>query len=141
MLLVTAGILIHNGTILIAKRPAGKTMAAMWEFPGGKIEPGETAAACMIREMEEEFAIRVEVVRGYDELIHHYPDFSVKLIFFLLRWTGGALECRDHDDFKWVLPEHLTDYVFLPADAPIINQIAAEGADLIAEIINIENMS
>ena len=122
MLLVVAAALIDaDGRVLICQRPEGKQLAGLWEFPGGKVEPGETPEACLIRELDEELGIQVNhaCLAPFVFASHGYETFHLLMPLFLLRRWEGEVTRREHAALKWVQPEKLFDYPMPPADAPL----------------------
>ena len=121
---VTAGVMLDgNGKVLIAQRPAGKSMAGAWEFPGGKLAPGETRIGGLARELEEELGIWVDEARPLIRYRHRYADFSVDLdTWHVTRWHGTP-EGREGQAFAWHPPETLVDIGLLPADAVVVRAI------------------
>jgi 8-oxo-dGTP diphosphatase len=123
MLLVAACALIDaDGRILLAQRPEGKTLAGLWEFPGGKVEPGETPEECLIRELEEELGIttRVACLAPLTFASHSYDDFHLLMPLYVCRRFEGIPEGREGQALKWVRPQALREYPMPPADAPLI---------------------
>jgi 8-oxo-dGTP diphosphatase len=117
---VTAAILIKDGRVLIAKRGAGDRLADKWEFPGGKVEAGETPEECLIREMFEEFRIVVSVGEFLGESVYHYSHGSIRLIAYRTFYERGELSLETHADFAWVTVDQLDDFDFAPADLPFV---------------------
>ena len=121
---VTAAILEKDGKILIAKRKTGdKLFAGLWEFPGGKVEEGETPEECMARELKEELDIEVEVVGLITSNKHKYPHGYFELIAYRVKYISGEIVLNDHDDFKWVTVDEMDNFEFPPADIPIIKEL------------------
>jgi 8-oxo-dGTP diphosphatase len=120
---VTAAILMKDGRVLIAKRQAGKRLANFWEFPGGKIENGETPEECLKREMKEEFGIEVSVGQFFGESIYHYEYGSIQLLGYWTTWISGEICPKVHDEVRWVPPEQFDEYIFTPADIPFARKI------------------
>src|SRR3954470_19174592 len=123
LLLVAAVALIAaDGRVLLAQRPAGKPMAGLWEFPGGKVEPGERPEDALIRELHEELGI--EVMAPCLALLtfasHAYDEFHLLMPLFICRKWQGFVQAREGQALKWVLPKTLRDYPMPPADAPLI---------------------
>jgi 8-oxo-dGTP diphosphatase len=123
VVLVAAVALIDaDGRVLLAQRPEGKSMAGLWEFPGGKVEPGETPEAALIRELHEELGIDTwaSCLAPLTFASHAYPDFHLLMPLFACRKWQGAPEPREHQALKWVRPAKLRDYPMPPADLPLI---------------------
>ena len=110
---------------LIARRGPGDRLAGMWEFPGGKIEPGESPERCLQRELLEELGIDVRVGRLLAETIHDYPDRTVQLLFYEAVPMRGELRAREHDATAWVSPAEMARYDFAPADRPFVRDLQA----------------
>jgi 8-oxo-dGTP diphosphatase len=111
-----------DGRVLIAKRPAGKLLAGLWEFPGGKVEPGETPEACLIRELDEELGIQVThaCLAPFVFASHTYDQFHLLMPLYLCRRWDGVAVAREHEALAWVRPERMDDYPMPPADAPLV---------------------
>jgi 8-oxo-dGTP diphosphatase len=126
LVLVAAGALIDpDGRVLIARRPAGKSMAGLWEFPGGKVEPGERLEQCLIRELREELGIVVqeECLAPLTFASHAYPDFYLLMPLYVCRRWQGFVEAREQQTLKWVRPHDLRNYPMPPADEPLISHL------------------
>jgi 8-oxo-dGTP diphosphatase len=108
------------GRVLIAERPAGKPLAGFWEFPGGKLEPGETAFHALQRELQEELGIRVRHAYRLLRFSHRYPEREVELDTWQVTAWEGAPASHEGQQLAWVLPEELRDWQLLPADEPIV---------------------
>jgi 8-oxo-dGTP diphosphatase len=123
ILLVAACALIDvDGRVLIGKRPAGKSLGGLWEFPGGKVEPGETPEACLIRELEEELGIQVAkaCLAPFVFASHGYEDFHLLMPLYLCRRWEGFARPLAHESLAWVRPERMGDYPMPPADEPLV---------------------
>ena len=123
MVLVSAVALVdRDGRVLLARRPEGKSMAGLWEFPGGKVEPGETPEAALIRELHEELGIDTwaSCLAPLTFASHRYPDFHLLMPLFACRKWEGIPQSREGQALSWVRPEHLRDYPMPPADLPLI---------------------
>jgi 8-oxo-dGTP diphosphatase len=116
---VVAGIVERDGLILVAQRPAGDARAGRWEFPGGKLEPGETAEDCLARELAEELAIEVHAPAWLLSVTHDYPDLRVHLHAYRCRWRAGEPVAREHACVRWVAPAALAELDWSDADRPI----------------------
>jgi 8-oxo-dGTP diphosphatase len=113
----------REGRILIARRKPEITLGGYWEFPGGKIEPGETAAVCAARELREEMDVHIETGDVIAETVHDYGDKVVRLIAVRAILLGGHIRLHDHDDIRWVTPDEMGDYLFAPADEAIVEKL------------------
>ena len=123
ILLVAAVALIDaDGRVLLAERPAGKHLAGMWEFPGGKVTPGETPEAALIRELGEELGIDVHesCLAPFTFASHAYPDFHLLMPLYVCRKWSGIVTAREGQRLKWVRPVRLGDYEMPPADKPLV---------------------
>jgi 8-oxo-dGTP diphosphatase len=122
ILLVAACALVDpDGRVLLAKRPPGKPLAGLWEFPGGKIEPGETPEVALIRELEEELGIRIagKCLAPLSFASHSYPDFHLLMPLYVCRRWDGEIEARQGQELSWVRAQRLADYAMPPADEPL----------------------
>ena len=122
ILLVAACALIDaDGRVLLAKRPQGRPMAGLWEFPGGKVEPGETPEAALIRELEEELAIRVtpSCLAPFTFASHGYPAFHLLMPLYLCRSWDGEISAQQGQELAWVRASRLAEYAMPPADEPL----------------------
>ena len=120
ILLVAAAALVDiDGRVLICKRPHGKHLAGMWEFPGGKVEAPE---ACLIRELREELAVEVTqaCLAPFAFTSHGYDSFHLLMPLYLCRRWGGVVRAREHEAIAWVRPNRMADYPMPPADAPLV---------------------
>ncbi|RUW44020.1 (deoxy)nucleoside triphosphate pyrophosphohydrolase [Mesorhizobium sp. M00.F.Ca.ET.151.01.1.1] len=123
LLLVAACALVDaDGRVLLAQRPEGKQLAGLWEFPGGKVEPGETPEQCLIRELHEEIGIETEIpcLAPLTFASHSYDDFHLLMPLFVCRRFRGIAQPREGQALKWVRPKQMRDYPMPPADAPLI---------------------
>ncbi len=123
LLLVAAAALVDpDGRILIAKRPRGKPLAGLWEFPGGKLVDGETPEECLIRELAEELGIKVTqaCLAPFVFTSHAYDSFHLLMPLYLCRRWEGFVSALEHEAIAWVKPDKLQQYPMPPADAPLI---------------------
>lgn len=125
MKLVTAAIIERRNRVLLARRPPGDRHAGKWEFPGGKVEPGEEAGETIVREIREELSLDTEVIDRFAETTHRYPGGSIRLVAFRLRWVGGQITLSAHDATAWATPADILAYDLLPADVPIARSWSA----------------
>lgn len=128
--LVVAGLIIGaDRRVLITQRRADQALPLQWEFPGGKVEPGEAPVAALARELAEELGVRVTVGRIWDVLFHAYPDFDlVMLVYACGLAPGSAPRAVEVADLAWVATDELPGaWDILPADRPLVERLAAEG--------------
>jgi 8-oxo-dGTP diphosphatase len=120
---VTAAIWIYQGKVLIARRPVGDRLAGLWEFPGGKIETGETPQACLEREMAEEFGVNVHVGPFFGRSLYTYENGAIELLAYRISGAPQALELRAHSQYCWAGRSELNSYPFAPADIPLVDRL------------------
>ncbi|HEY3951730.1 8-oxo-dGTP diphosphatase MutT [Phenylobacterium sp.] len=123
LLLVAAAALIDaDGRVLICQRPEGKQLAGLWEFPGGKVEAGETPETCLIRELSEELGISVTqaCLAPFVFASHEYESFHLLMPLYLCRRWSGQIVAKEHKALAWAKPGKLGDYPMPPADAPLV---------------------
>jgi len=128
LVLVSACALIDpDSRVLIAQRPPGKSMAGLWEFPGGKVEPGERPEQTLIRELKEELGIAVEedCLAPLTFASHVYPDFYLLMPIYVCRRWDGFVQAKEGQQLKWVRTHDLRNYPMPPADEPLISHLAA----------------
>jgi 8-oxo-dGTP diphosphatase len=128
VVLVAACALIDaDGRVLIAQRPAGRSMAGLWEFPGGKIEPGERPEETLIRELNEELGITVKeaCLAPLTFASHSYADFHLLMPLYVCRRWEGTLAAQEGQQLAWVRPNRLKEYPMPPADLPLIPHLVA----------------
>ena len=127
MIAVVAGLVMREGKLLIARRPNGKHMAGKWEFPGGKLEKGESPEKALERELFEELGVQTETGRVYHVIAHSYPEKDVLLMFYRSRVTGGEPEAIEEAEIRWIDEGELRLFDWAEADAPLIDRIEREG--------------
>ncbi len=122
VLVVACALLDADGRVLIAQRPPDKSMAGLWEFPGGKMETGERPEETLIRELREELGIDVKepCLAPFTFASHTYEDFALLMPLYVCRRWEGAPTAREHAAIKWVRPKDLSRYAMPPADLPLI---------------------
>lgn len=120
---VTAGIMTQNRKIFIAQRAKPASLNKLWEFPGGKVEQGETPETSLMRELVEEFSIYVSVHEFVGSSVYHYPDISIELLAYKVLWLDGRIQLKEHLSYSWALVDELDQYRFAPADIPIVKKI------------------
>lgn len=122
MLKVSCAIIESDGKILAAQRGENMRNAGKWEFPGGKIEEGESAEACIIREIKEELMIDIEVLAQEEAVNYVYPDFKICLIPFRCKQIGGNITLNEHQSISWKSPHKLEDLDWSSADILVMKQ-------------------
>ena len=120
---VVAALIWRGDTFLVCQRPAHKARGLLWEFVGGKVEPGETPQQALIRECREELDIVIEVDEVFMELVHTYPDLTVHLMLFDSRIVGREPKLLEHNDLRWITCSEIDDYPFCPADEEILARL------------------
>ena len=118
---VTAAVIIHKGKVLCARRAAHKDLSGFWEFPGGKIEPGESFVECLQRELKEELGIKTRVDKYLLSTEYQYTDKRIRLFVYKVSWLSGHIRCVDHDEIRWLPISELSDLNWAPADLPVID--------------------
>ena len=125
--LVVAGLMTDGERVLITQRRADQALPLKWEFPGGKVEPGEAPAAALARELAEEIGVTVEVGRIWDVLFHAYPTFDLVMLVYACRITAGDARAVEVADVRWVPRAELPAWDILPADRPLVDRLVSEG--------------
>ena len=120
---VVAALIWENDKFMICQRPAHKARGLLWEFVGGKVEPGETKEQALIRECKEELDVFLSVSGVFMEVIHEYPDITVHLTLFNASIAKGEPQKLEHNDIKWITPSEIPNYEFCPADEEILDKI------------------
>lgn len=124
MIYVTAAIIARNGRILLMRRAPGQSHAGLWEFPGGKIEQGETPQECLARELKEECDVTATVGEKVAESIYTYAHGVICLIAYVVTIEESDVHMHAHDACAWVAPDALTTYTLSPADIPLAEEVA-----------------
>ena len=120
---VVAALIWEQGRFLICQRPPHKARGLLWEFVGGKVEPGETRAQALVRECQEELAVMVTVGDIFMEVTHTYPDMTVHLTLFHASIAAGTPQMLEHHDIKWITAAEIPQYEFCPADRVILDRL------------------
>ena len=120
---VVAALIWDKDKFMICQRPAHKARGLLWEFVGGKVEPGETKEQALIRECREELAATLSVGDVFMDVVHEYPDLTVHLTLFLAKIPKGEPQKLEHNDLRWILPAEIEQYEFCPADREILDLI------------------
>jgi 8-oxo-dGTP diphosphatase len=117
---VVAAIIVRQGLVFCAKRPPKSILGDLWEFPGGKVEPGETLEAALHREIKEELGISIRILDPLLSLVHQYDTHEVKVHTYLCEWTEGDLTLHVHTQSKWLTVDELETLDWVAADDPVI---------------------
>ena len=120
---VVAALIWDKNKFMICQRPATKARGLLWEFVGGKVEPGETKEQALIRECQEELAITLSVGEIFMDVTHEYPDITVHLTLFNATIAEGTPQKLEHNDIRWITVEEIPEYAFCPADAEILRRL------------------
>ena len=123
MVEVVAALIWDEEKFMICQRPAHKARGMLWEFVGGKVEPGETKEQALIRECSEELAVTISVKNKFMEVLHQYPDITIRLTLFHATIAEGIPQKLEHHDIRWITPAEIPDYDFCPADEEILEKI------------------
>ncbi len=127
MIEVAAAIIENEqGQILIAKRKKGKSQEGMWEFPGGKIEKGESVQACLRRELLEEMQVEILPYAFFGVNDHYYDSYHIRLIAYKATYISGLVTLVEHDDYRWICRHELKEYSFAPADIKFVELLEQE---------------
>ena len=121
---VVAALIWDDDKFMICQRPAHKARALLWEFVGGKVEPGETKEQALIRECQEELAITLNVGDVFMDVVHEYPDINVHLTLFNATIAEGEPKLIEHNDIKWITISEIPNYTFCPADEEILEELS-----------------
>lgn len=122
---VVAALIWDKEKFMICQRPAHKARGLLWEFVGGKVEPGETKEEALIRECREELAVTLSVGEVFMDVVHEYPDLTVHLTLFHATIAEGEPVMLEHNDIQWITPSAIPNYEFCPADEVILREIIA----------------
>lgn len=120
---VVAALIWEGDKFMICQRPAQKARGLLWEFVGGKVEPGETGEQALVRECKEELDILISVDDVFMDVVYEYPDITVHLTLFNSAIAYGEPQRLEHNDIKWITPDEISNYEFCPADVEILARI------------------
>ena len=120
---MVAALIWDENRFMICQRPIEKARGLLWEFPGGKVEPGETGPAALIRECREELDVRLEVGEAFAEVVYPYPDLTIHLTLYQAVIAEGAPKQLEHQAILWITPSEWRNYPFCPADAELLEQM------------------
>lgn len=123
---VVAALIWRGKEFMICQRPAHKTRGLLWEFVGGKVEPGETGEQALVRECREELGVTVSVGEPFMEVTHTYPDITVHLVLFHAFIVEGEPQMLEHNDIRWITADEIGQYAFCPADEEILERLRRE---------------
>lgn len=118
-----AALIWDKDKFMICQRPTHKARGLLWEFVGGKVEPGETKEQALIRECQEELAVTLSIGDVFMDVVHEYPDLTVHLTLFNAAILEGIPKKLKHNDIKWITPSEISNYEFCPADVEILKKI------------------
>ncbi|HET7501727.1 MAG TPA: (deoxy)nucleoside triphosphate pyrophosphohydrolase [Kofleriaceae bacterium] len=128
---MVAGLIIGDDRrVLITQRREDQALPLQWEFPGGKVEPGESPVAALVRELREEIGVTVAVGRVWDVLFHAYPAFDLVMLVYACRIVEGTPRALEVADLAWVAPSDLARWDILPADRPLVERLGVENLPL-----------
>lgn len=120
---VVAALIWDKDKFMICQRPTHKARGLLWEFVGGKVEPGETKEQALIRECQEELAVTLSIGDVFMDVVHEYPDLTLHLTLFNAAILEGIPKKLKHNDIKWITPSEISNYEFCPADVEILKKI------------------
>jgi len=123
---VVAALIWDGDRFMICRRPAHKARALLWEFVGGKVEPGETKEQALIRECREELDVTIDVGEAFMDVIHEYPDITVHLTLFNAAIRSGEPKLLEHCDLRWITVSEIGQYAFCPADEEILEKLSSD---------------
>ena len=127
---VVAALIWDKDKFMICQRPANKACPLLWEFVGGKVEPGETKDQALVRECQEELAIMLSVGAKFMDVTHEYPDITVHLTLFNATIANGIPQKLEHNDIRWITVDEISQYEFCPADEAILQRIRSIGQEV-----------
>ena len=122
---MTCVVLLHEGKVMAAQRAAHMDLPGCWEFPGGKVEEGESPETCLVREVLEELSITIRITGALPPVTHAYPSKTIQLLPFLATWNSGTIHLSEHAQLRWLAREELLSVDWAPADLPIVHDLLA----------------
>ncbi|CAM3707633.1 (deoxy)nucleoside triphosphate pyrophosphohydrolase [Elizabethkingia occulta] len=122
---VVCGVIFNEGRILLCRRKPEKSLGGYWEFPGGKIEVGETEEESLVRELQEELGIKVDIGKYFKTVVHNYDTFTIELVAYICRSEQSVCVLTDHDEYKWVEKSELLNWKLAAADIPIAKELCS----------------
>jgi 8-oxo-dGTP diphosphatase len=125
--LVMAGLLERDGAFLLARRPEGAHLAGLWEFPGGKLEAGESPEQCLARELREELGLEAKVGEVFMVVFHRYDDFDLLMLLYRCEAGPACPQALGCSEWRWVRPSEMGALEFPPADGPIVEKLLTAG--------------
>ena len=120
---VVAALIWKDGRFLACQRPANKARALLWEFAGGKVEPGESGEQALVRECREELGVELRVLGAFMDVTHAYPELTVHLTLYESEIASGEVQRLEHNDIRWITVEEIDEYEFCPADQAFLEEI------------------
>jgi 8-oxo-dGTP diphosphatase len=123
MIEVAAALIFDGERFMICRRPANKARGLLWEFVGGKLEPGETGPEALVRECREELAVTVKVGEIFMSVVHEYPDITIRLTVYRADIAEGTPQLLEHSAIRWITPGEIPQFSFCPADKDILAKI------------------
>ncbi|HEY1114734.1 MAG TPA: (deoxy)nucleoside triphosphate pyrophosphohydrolase [Chitinophagaceae bacterium] len=127
MIPVTCALILHHGRVLATRRSPSMPLPGKWEFPGGKLHEGESEEDCIRREIREELALDIRILRRLTPSPWHYDTFAITLIPFVADYTGGVLHLAEHSEARWLTAAELPGLDWAPADVPIVEELLKSG--------------
>ncbi len=128
---VTCALIIHEGKVLLAQRSDIMDLPGKWEFPGGKVEEGESPERCLIREIREELGMEIQVLASLTPVDFSYPKKKIRLIPFVVQWISGEIELIEHAQYGWYDQNQLFSLDMAPADLPIVHELTEKWVNLV----------
>ena len=122
---MTCVVLLHEGKVMAAQRAAHMDLPGCWEFPGGKVEEGESPESCLTREVLEELSINIRITGALPPVTHAYPSKTIQLLPFFAVWDSGTIHLSEHAQLSWLTQEELLSVDWAPADLPIVHDLLA----------------